>query len=439
VRRETDVGGTTLVRLLPPAPGKPPVEYFERDQNIVVGVGHRTAAGVLDRWLERTGEPSLADSADFAAVMGRSVGAEATRPQVTFFADPYRIVERLMNRGGGAALLWPIVEDLGISKIRGVGGSIFRGGEYFEDISHLHVLIDPPRDGLFGVLRPEAGETNPPSWVPADVTSYSSVHWDFDKAFENLVRIVDRFQGEGTFDETVTSSLEKRFDVNLREDIIGNLAGRYVGLRWLEPPARINSQCQLYAVRINDPSRARDTLDQFRDRSPEALRKDTIAGKTVYMTRTGERGLPQGFRRPEPCWGLFGDWFIFSDSKQLLERTIRARAGGLPRLMDQPEYLLVSSELGGKLDGEEPFMVSFVRSSDFIRQMYEMAKSDDTRRFLRTAGENNVVARKFYELLRRNELPPYERFEKYFAPGGMFGYDEPNGIHFGTFTLRAQR
>ena len=82
-------------------------------------------------------------------------------------------------------------------------------------------------------------------------------------------------------------------------------------------------------------------------------------------------------------------------------------------------------------------MVSFLRSADYFRQMYELAKSDDTRRFLRGAGESNPIAQKVAEMLQRNELPPFEEFEKYFAPSGTFAYDEASGMHLGSFTLRA--
>ena len=40
-------------------------------------------------------------------------------------------------------------------------------------------------------------------------------------------------------------------------------------------------------------------------------------------------------------------------------------------------------------------------------------------------------------MLEQNQLPDFEKFEKYFAPSGTFAYDEPAGIHFGSFTLRA--
>ena len=165
VRRTSKVEKTELIRWIPPRPGRPEIEYFEKDNTVVLGIGHSAAADALDHWLDRSELPTLADSANFAAVMSRCVGAESTRPQVTFYGDPYHLVERLIKRGGAAAFVWPIAEELGVAKIRGLGGSIFRGSEIFEDISHFHMLIDPPRDGFFGVIRPETGDSTPPKWV----------------------------------------------------------------------------------------------------------------------------------------------------------------------------------------------------------------------------------------------------------------------------------
>ncbi len=117
---------------------------------------------------------------------------------------------------------------------------------------------------------------------------------------------------------------------------------------------------------------------------------------------------------------------------------MRANSGSVSRLVDVPEYDLVASELGGKLDGEQPFLVSYMDSSEFFRLAYELAKADNSRQFLGRVGANNVVARKMGELIGRHKLPPYEEFEKYFAPSGSFAYDEPTGIHLGSFTLRAE-
>ena len=89
------------------------------------------------------------------------------------------------------------------------------------------------------------------------------------------------------------------------------------------------------------------------------------------------------------------------------------------------------------MDGEKPFLISYLRGADYVRQMYDLAQSPDTRKFLRTRAKDDPVSGRIVDLIERDELPPFEEFELYFAPSGFFGYDEPNGIHFGMFTLRA--
>ena len=106
VRRTSKVKGTTIVKLLPPRQGRPEIEYFTKDDTLIFGIGHDTAAKVTGSSGPAPARKiRLADRADFTSLMSRCIGAEETRPQLTFFFDPYRFVERLVNRGGAAALV----------------------------------------------------------------------------------------------------------------------------------------------------------------------------------------------------------------------------------------------------------------------------------------------------------------------------------------------
>lgn len=437
VRRTSKIEKTTLVKLLPPRPGRPEIEYFQRQNTVVLGIGHQTASKALDHWLDRSEESTLANRSDFTSLMSRCVGAEETRPQMTFFVDPYHLVERLVKRGGAAAFVWPIIEELGVSKIRGIGGSAFRGGEIFEDITHFHVLIDPPRDGFFGVLRPETGPSQPPKFVPDDVTSYTSIYWDFETTYDNVDKVLAKFQGEDPLKRFIEEPMKKAVGVSVREEILAKMTGRYVTIRWIEPPVKLNSQTQLHAFEISDSIGAKEVVAKIRDRRPNDMRVETIDGHVVYFGRQGRRNMPKGMRAPEPCMMILGDWVLFSDSRKLMQRAANANREARPRLVNVPEYELVSSELGGKLDGEKPFLVSFLRAADYIKQFYDLSQSPDTKKFLRQAAERNPAAAKFVALLERNQLPPFEEFEKYFAPSGTFAYDEPSGMHMGSFTLKA--
>ena len=193
-----------------------------------------------------------------------------------------------------------------------------------------------------------------------------------------------------------------------------------------------------FALEIKDGLNAKSVIAKIRERRPDELEVETIGGVVVYGPKTrGDRELPENFRQPQPGVIILGKWIIFSDSRKFLTRITRTNADAMPRLVNVPEYDLVSGELGGKLDGETPFLVTFMRGADSLRQIYELAKSPDTLRFVRSAGENNPFVGRMLALLEKNELPDFKEFEKYFAPTGGFAYDEPAGIHFGWFTLKA--
>lgn len=117
---------------------------------------------------------------------------------------------------------------------------------------------------------------------------------------------------------------------------------------------------------------------------------------------------------------------------------MRAQSGAMPRLSDLPDYDLVVSELGGQLGDDKPFMLSFSRDSETLRQVYDLGSSPQVREFAKQRGENNPVGKRISELMEANDLPPFDEFKKYFAPSGTFGYDEPTGMHFGRYTLKPE-
>jgi len=439
VRRVRNIDGTDVVRLLPRRVGNPPLEFFRRDGTLVLRVGHQSAQDVLKHWVDDNDDPSLAENATFGTIMSRCLGAETTRPQITFFVDPHAIIDRLVKLSGSlsAGFVWPVVEEMGANRVRGVGGSSFRGGETFESIVHYHIQLDPPRDGVLGVVRPESGDTTPPNWVPQSAAGYMTVTWDIAKAYENLGKILDKFQGEESLSRMLETPIETRLGLSVQQDVLKNLTGRLVRVTWMEPPTRLNSSVAAIALQVTDPIEVKSVIARLRDRMPDRLTVDNVGGHVVYRLRTPTQNLPESFRSPEPALILLDDWLIYADSMKFMEKAALAEAGNLPRLVDLPEYGLVAAELGGKLNGTDPFLLSFIDGAQGVKLIYDLLKDENTRRFFRGAGENNVVAGKFAELLERNELPAFSQFEKYFAPTGMFGYDEANGIHLGFFTLRA--
>lgn len=440
VLRDEEVFDTEITAYRAPQVTRPGIEFCQRDGATIFGIGEGVVGDALRRWEGQSSSKTLAQNEDFAAVMGPCVGAEETAPQITFFANPYGFGERFVKGGGGAAVFWPILEELGFDKLKGVGASMFSGGDVFDGIMHAHVLVQTPRDGLFSVLRPASGDITPPTWVADDVSSYTTLYWDVPNAYKGLGRILDRFQGDGALERLIEKPTEQRLELNVQDEIIDQLTGRVTFVRWYEPPARLNSQSQIIAFEFKGAEQAQQVAEKLAAAAPRSSTRDDEGNVVVYaMGRPGGENFPQNLRRPEPRLAVLGNELLYCDSKQLLQRAVRARGGALPRLSGVAEFDLVIGEVGGQLDGQPPFLISFTRQQEMLRQFYDMAASPSTRQQLQQAGEGNPVAAKLSEIMQRHELPPFDLLRKYFAPSGSFAYDSPTGIHYTTFTLRGDR
>ena len=88
-RRIREIEKTDVTRLLPGRSGRLPIEFFEKNGTLVIGVGNAVAQDVLNHWVDKHDEPTLAENATFGTIISRCVGAEDTRPQLTFFIDPH--------------------------------------------------------------------------------------------------------------------------------------------------------------------------------------------------------------------------------------------------------------------------------------------------------------------------------------------------------------
>ena len=323
--------------------------------------------------------------------------------------------------------------------MQGIGGSTFSGGsEDFEGIVHIHVLLESPRDGMLAVVRPGEGPTNPESWVPDDIVSYTTLHWNILKTYEGIGRIVGRFQSADFFETSVEKPFKERTEIDLRADVLEQLTGRVSIIRWNEPPARLNSNTQIWALETKDIEKAQETLEQLaKSFGGEALAKESYAGTVVFRAGGPRRGnFPENIRRPEPTVALIGNYIVASDSRKAIEHLIDVQNGTGARLADSVDYALIAGEISGKLDAEKPFLFSYLRTEEIIRQVYDVAKDPNNRQFLRSASENNRFAKMLLEALEKHELPAFSAFSKYFAPSGGFAYDDATGLHYATFTLK---
>jgi hypothetical protein len=419
------------------------------------------------------GQPlkSLADNISFNSIMSRCAGSVDDPPQITYFADPIELV-RTLARGNFAATGLAILPVLGLDGVKGVGGSMtFATGE-FDEVQHLHVLLDNPRAGVVELFAMKSADVSPESWVPPDVISYSTLNWDFQLTFDKAAGLYNSLTAENEFQVEVQRRVSERLGVDFEKDVLPAMEGRATFAQWVEKPVRLNSITTLVGIKLKDAKAFEPTMQKVLDKYAENLEKKFYAG-TAYWTvklpegaergalarrgpfgaRIGGRAQPAGddpqpadgqqpggpmLRRPEPCIAVIGDYLVGTDSFAALQAAINTQNDPTRRLATELDYKLIASKISRQIGGDAPGFVQFARPEEGLRFWYEMAVAEDTRALLARGAENNPLLKDVDQALNDNPLPPFSVLAKYLAPSGSMMTNDETGYHMMSFTLKRQ-
>ncbi|MFT5527940.1 MAG: hypothetical protein ACI9G1_001171 [Pirellulaceae bacterium] len=439
--RKTEDSGDTELVIYRGAGEERELIKFERDGVLCITSDISITRDVLARWNGEAGEEDecLLDNRKFVTVMRQSSGIAGERPQITFFADPIETA-RIATRGNfaaqtGLALLVP----LGLDGIQAVGGGTVLATEEFDGITHLHIMLDNPRTGVLEVLTFQPGDTTPEAWVPKDTAGYATVNWDPAKSYDLVHKLFDSFRGEGKLQEEIDNRINVPVDINLEEDVIAHLNGRITYISWMEKPAKVNSGCNMVGIKLQDAAGFRRTLEHLVDLAGDRLDSDAI-GTTKYYKQVQrndsqpEIGIP--IRRPDPCFGIVGDYLLLSDSSALFKEAVKSH--GIPgdSLADQPDFKVVSTKIARHAGTRRPVFAGFQRPDEALRALYEVAVSKETKGLLDQNVEGNPVLQALKGAMEDHPLPAFAELQKYLAPRGSYVTSDETGIHYVGLDLR---
>ncbi|MBN1853360.1 MAG: hypothetical protein JW829_11570 [Pirellulales bacterium] len=387
-------------------------------------------------WME-----SLAENKKFVSTMEPCRDKKDDPPQIIFYADPIEIFRNFARGETGMAIALAMLPSLGLDGIQAIGGSNTYSTEKYDGITHMHLLLDNPRTGILAMLNLRNGDTTPEPWVPDSVETYMTGHWDVPMTYEKLIALYDQFQFKGAFEQNVERHINEETKLDFRQDIIGQLAGRFTVLLGFPKPARLRPRSMLLAVEVQDKDAALATIEKLIALEPEEFEERTFGGVKYWLPadliqRFKDQGLPEEEAPMMPCWGIIENYAMVANSVQLLESTIAARDGTEGRLADALDYKLIASRI--RRQSNDPGIVLFNRPEETLRYVYDLATSEKNREQLRNLAENNEALAILNRALEENPLPPFEVIAKYLAPSGGLVTDTETGFHFLSFTLRRE-
>ncbi len=421
-------------------PGEDPFTLFKREGMVVMCTSSILAKQLIDVWDETApgNFRSLADNRKFTAIMKRSAGSKGARPQVSWYADPIAMVESFGRASFTVQAVLAALPALGVDGFKALGGSVILAPDNFDSIAHFHLSLDFPRKGILEVFEMKSGDLTPESWVPENAASYTSVNWNIAKAFAAVERMIDTIRGEGGFARMLDERISDPWGIDFREDVIGCLDGRFSYVTWIEPPARVNSQTNLIAFKLNDAVAAQKTLNRIMDKF-DFFSKVSNRGTSYYTaqipdSRNGDR--PDFVRKPVPCLAIVGNYLMFTDSDRFLKRTLVTKANNSKSLANQLDYKLIASRIRQQAGRQKPSMISFSRPEEVLKSLYELATSNSTQTALAGQAENNQFFKVLDRALKDSPLPDFEVIAKYLSPRGAMTLSDETGLHTISFTLK---
>jgi hypothetical protein len=210
---------------------------------------------------------------------------------------------------------------------------------------------------------------------------------------------------------------------------------------WMEKPARINSQCTLIAIKLNNASASQRVVDQLAQRFPNQLTKKSYGGVTYYQGQPpANRGNvdPQIVRIQEGCMAILDDYLLLTDGSKLLQQVILTKSDPTRSLAHELDYKIIASKIQRQLGDNRAGMIAFNRPEEAMRQIYDMATSESMRGALKGQAANNPVFRTLDDALSTHPLPPFAVLAKYLAPGGALLTSDETGFHYMAFSLRRE-
>jgi hypothetical protein len=413
---------------------------FAREGTVVVSSNLELSKQFIDLWGGSSEFRTLADNPAFAAIMQQSVGTKQERPQLSWFLDAVGLFRNVGRGNLTMQVAISLLNPLGLDGVEGMGGSLIMTTEDFDTIGHFHILVRSPRRGIPKMLALVSGDNEPEPWVPQDIVSYMTLHWDVKTTIAELTSLYDliRLQ-DGAFAQLVQERVSTPLGVDVLSEVVPLLEGRITMVTGMERPVRLNSQVTLVGIKLRDAAKGQEILNKIVEKFPQAFEKETFGTHTIWRIR------PQGaqpdfeannLRRPEPALAMLEDYVVITDSVQFLKKCLGTTASGGQTLAQDAQFRLVSSRMREHIAGRTPAMVIFSKPEESMRALYELATAETTRSALSRAATNNPFFRTLDNALQEHPLPPFSEIQKYLAPAGAVMVSDETGFHYIGFGLR---
>ncbi|MCA9041368.1 MAG: DUF3352 domain-containing protein, partial [Planctomycetaceae bacterium] len=400
----------------PSVPIEQKLVFGIKDTTFLISNSVNGIKDIVDSWDGReTG--SFKSSPIYSQVQTQCV-SEGGESVYNFFIDPISLLQAIALSAGpqgmqlqfGLAMLQP----LGVTSLKGIGGCTELGVDDFESISRTLFYLDSDASGILQVLKFPATEQKPADWVPADVVSFQAFNWDAQSAYTAIVTIIDSFQGPGTSEKMIESFSQQPDGpgLHLKKDLIDQLSGdiQFYTQAGSGDGLQSMGNLVLFGAEVNNEEGMKDVLSRVAESPGFPGEARECQGATIYEMVNPDPSAPT------IGMGVAKGYFFFATEVQMLEQVIRGVSA---------TDSLVQSENYSKLAEHFPSQTSIIGYSDPGEQIQPIYNS------LRS-GELGA----FFRGIDFSLLPEFEVVEPYFSTSASYVVPVENGAMAVQFQLK---
>ncbi len=445
-RVEEEIEGSPAFLIQVPAndsPVKLAPAYAIKGSTLVFTTHTDALRTVLARWDGQHSE-TFADNETFKYIADRCQGeGSESAPLGAWFVDPLSIVKGALSSDPQmafqAAVAMGVVQQVGVDKFRGMGGSFDMVRGDFDGVSHTFMYIEPTPRGVMNIMQFDDGALGPPTWVASDVGGFSSTRWNLEKAYTTVESLVDMFAGPGrtgrTLDDIAQNAETGR--LHLRKDLIDQLTGSYQSFSDQVGEGAAARQRMLLALELRNAPAMKGVLARIAAIEGFPGKQREFQGETLYEISIPANALQQLGVPNLTQLQAGGDGADDGDSSvgiavveqrlmiafevTALEQVIRG-LGDRERLSDSAVYKKVASRFPARAAS-----IGFSRGDLQFKQSLEVFKSGMLEQALSQQMDFN---------LDFSKLPDFEALKKYTSPTGSYMVVDPKGLHWTSFSLK---
>lgn len=328
-----------------------------------------------------------------------------------------------------------ILDALGLG---GLDGVVFAARQAPEG-TQIELFVQAPqarRKGLVSLLTPEPKEAGPLPSVGGDVSKFTRIRLDGQKAFAALERVITDLNPQMAgivtlMIENVGKDKDPNFD--LRKQVFGNIGADFVTIQ--KAPrgtavADLSSPPTLFLIGSPKPEALLQALLTV---NPLPPKEREFLGRKIYSL-SGIPGLAAAGGGGQMSFSTTGGYLAISTDAAMLEEALRGEAHGKP-LSAVPGLAEAAQKVGGFNTG----WFAYENQSETLRLLLTSLKNDPAaieKLFASPvpgAGAAIPSLQPLKNLVDFSLLPPFEAIAKYFGYTVQATTGTPDGISFKSF------